>query len=221
MVNSFAPGMFGVGEDRYIKVQRTTCEEHRYRQRSRGRPNADTSYRRTTRHRFDIAWSTDEAAIAYDRKTDGMYSLLTNDKTLTARQVLEAHKGQPAIERRFEQCKTVYEVAPVFLKNESRIEGLFLLYFLGLLVQGLIERELRRRMREHNIKEIPLYPEDRCSSRPTTEQVFRLFSHVQGQVLHYRHAPAEIFQPELTDLQKEVLRLLGVPLAAYRITDDR
>ncbi len=57
-----------------------------------------------------------------------MYPLMTNDRKLTAAQVLEVHKGQPMIEKRFEQIKTVHEVAPVFLKDEGRIEALFTLY---------------------------------------------------------------------------------------------
>ena len=50
-----------------------------------------------------------------------MYPLVTNDRDLTAEQVLLAHKGQPTIEKRFEQLKTVHEIAPVFLKNPGRI----------------------------------------------------------------------------------------------------
>ena len=71
-------------------------------------------------------------------KSDGMYPLLTNDDTLTPAQVLEAHKRQPGIEKRFQQIKTVHEIAPVFLKNEGRIEALFFLYFVALLLQSLI-----------------------------------------------------------------------------------
>ena len=79
-----------------------------------------------------------------------MFPLLTNDRTLSDAQVFEAHKRQPTIEKRFEQTKTVFEIAPVLLKNEGRIEALFFVYFLALLVQALIERELRRAMkREH------------------------------------------------------------------------
>jgi transposase len=54
--------------------------------------------------------------------------------SLPPSEVLEAHKGQPMIEKRFEQIKTVHEIAPVFLKNEGRIEALFTVYFLALLV---------------------------------------------------------------------------------------
>jgi transposase len=48
----------------------------------------------------------------------------------------------------------VHEIAPVFLKDEGRIEALFTLYFLALLVQALIERELRLAMTR--IDELPL-----------------------------------------------------------------
>ena len=90
--------------------------------------------------------------------------------------MLTAHKGQPRIEKRFEQLKTVHEIAPVFLKNEARIEALFTLYFLALLVQALIERELRQAMQAAQIEQLPLYPEARACRRPTTEHILRLFS---------------------------------------------
>ena len=80
------------------------------------------------------------------------------------------------IEKRFEQTKTVHEIAPVLLKNEGRIEALITLYFLALLVQAIIERELRLAMKRDNIRELPLYPEQRdpprnrscvCSASPS------------------------------------------------------
>ena len=52
---------------RYLKVRRTVREQHEYRQTKRGRPGPDTAYRKITRHRFDIEWTIDEEAIAYDR----------------------------------------------------------------------------------------------------------------------------------------------------------
>lgn len=121
---------------RYLKVRRVVREEHAYKQARRGRPRPETPYRKITRRRYGIEWSLNEAAIAYDQKSDGMYPLLTNDRSLSPAEVLKAHKGQPAIEKRFEQIKTVHEIAPVFLKNEGRIEALFTLYFLALLVQA-------------------------------------------------------------------------------------
>jgi transposase len=141
---------------------------------------------------------------------------LTNDRCLTAAQVLFAHKRQPAIERRFREVKSVFEIAPVFLKNEDRIEALFFLYFVALLVQALICRELRRGMARARIRSLPLYPEERTTRRPTAEQIFRAFSTVQRHVLLRDGGEVQIFEPQLTDLQKQILELLGVGEDAYR-----
>jgi transposase len=201
---------------RYLKVRRSVREEHRYKQNRRGRPGPNTVYRKITRRRYDLEWTLDEAAIAYDQKSDGMYPLLTNDRSLSPTQVLEAHKGQPRIEKRFEQIKSVHEVAPVFLKNEGRIEALFTLYFLALLVQALIERELRLAMQRERIVELPIYPEQRPCRRPTTEQILRLFSLAERHTLVSEGRALQVFSPELTELQRQVLSLLGVSLQAYR-----
>ena len=180
-----------------------------------GRPGPETPYRRLTRRRWELQWVEDKDSVEYDRKSDGMYPLLCNDSAMTPAQVLEAHKGQPTIEKRFEQTKTVHEIAPVFLKNEGRIEALFFLYFLGLLVQALIERELRIAMKREKIQDLPIYPEERLCKRPTTEQILRLFSHAQRQILLRGERVVQVFGPEMTDLQSEVSRLLGVPPRAF------
>jgi len=201
---------------RYLKVQRLVREHHTFKQTRRGRPGPQTAYRKLTRRRYDIDWTLDQAAVDYDQKSDGMYPLLTNDRRLTPAQVLEAHKGQPTIEKRFEQIKTVHEIAPVFLKNEGRIEALFTLYFLALLVQALIERELRLAMKRERIQDLPIYPEQRPCRRPTTEQILRLFSLAERHTLLSEDRAVQTFHPKLTDLQRQVLSLLGIPQSAYR-----
>ena len=202
--------------ERYLQVEVLAEQEHRFRQEHRGRPGPQTRYRRHTRRRWGLRWATDERAIAADHQSDGMYPLLTNDRRLTPREVLEAHKRQPIIEKRFEQLKTVHEIAPVLLKNEGRVEALFFLYFVALLVQALIERELRTAMSQERIPELPLYPEERRCSRPSTEQVLRLFSLTQRHTLLRGERVLRVFDPELTDLQRTVLHLLGIPEASYR-----
>jgi hypothetical protein len=201
---------------RYLKVTRTVVEQHLYKQARRGRPGPDTAYRKITKRRFDIEWILDHAAITYDQLSDGMFPLLTNDRSLSGAQVLEAYKGQPRIEKRFEQLKSVHEIAPVFLKNEARIEAFFTLYFLALLVQALIERELRLAMKREGIEHLPLYPESRACRRPTTEHILRLFSLAQRHTLYADGELLKVFEPELTPLQLDVLRLLDVPATRYR-----
>jgi transposase len=201
--------------NRYITVNLVQEEEHRYRQSTPGRPTSKTRYVRKTRKYYRMEWELDQGAIEYDRKSDGMYPLLTNDRELTPAQVLEAHKGQPSIEKRFEQTKTVFEIAPVLLKNEGRVEALFYLYFIALLVQSLIEREIRRSMERENIEALPLYPEERENKRPTCEQIFRLFSLAERQTLIHQGKAVRIFDPDLTPLQRQIQDLLGVRGNAY------
>ena len=201
---------------RYLRVQRVVREEHAFKQVQRGRPGPTTSYRKVTTRRFDIEWSIDQAAVNYDEKSDGMYPLLSNDNSLTPEQVLQAHKGQPTIEKRFEQIKTVHEIAPVYLKNEGRIEALFTLYFLALLVQALIEREIRQAMKRNAIEQLPLYPEQRQCKRPATEQILRLFALVQHHRLIKDGQPVQRFEAQLSDLQRQTLKLLGVNETVYR-----
>jgi transposase len=190
---------------RYFKIKRVPRPEHTFKQTQRGRPGPGTEYRRVTKRRYDIEWTIDQAAIDYDKKSDGMYPLICNDRNLTPAQVLEAHKGQPMIEKRFEQLKTVHEIAPVFLKNTGRIEAFFTLYFLALLIQALIERQLRLEMKRQKIAELPIYPEQRRCKHPTTEQILRLFSLAERHTLLREDRLVQIFLPEL----------LGVPEAAF------
>jgi transposase len=200
---------------RYLRVNLVRNDDHYFQQAGPGRPGPKTRYVKKTRKRWGLKWELDEKSIAYDRKSDGMYPLITNDKNLTDVQVLDAHKRQPTIEKRFEQTKTVLEIAPVALKNEDRIEAFFFVYFLALLVAALVERELRRAMRRGRIKHLPLYPEERCTEHPTAEQVLRLFSQTQVHELKHAGQPVRLFPPSLSVLQQQVLDLLGVPTAAY------
>ena len=154
--------------------------------------------------------------MARDHVHDGMYPLLSNDTGLSAEQVLHHHKRQPRLEARFRQLKDPMAIAPVFLKNEARIEALFFLYALALLVQALMEREIRRRMKAEGIAALPLYPEERPSRWPTATQILRLFAPVQRHQILSDGRPIKTIHPTLTSVQKEVLRLLDVPASRYR-----
>lgn len=81
----------------------------------------------------------------------------------------------------------------MFLKDEGRIEALFTLYAIALLVQALIERELRRAMARQGINELPVYPEQRQCAHPTTEQVLRLFSLAQRHHLLQHGQTVQVF----------------------------
>jgi transposase len=202
------------GVEGFIEVaieQRTT---ERYRQERRGRPGPGTRYVKREDTRFDLSWRIVHDRLAEEALCDGIFPLITNVVTLSARELLLAYKQQPRIETRFAQLKTDFAVAPVYLKETSRIQALLCVYFFALLVESLLGRELRRAMDDAGIESLPLYPEGRACRRPTARRVIDLFEEVQRHELSTgnRSRPV-VFSTELTRLQRKVLGLLRMPKA--------
>ena len=204
------------GAEEWIKVEIERREQEKFKQTRPGRPGKDTDYRKEVKIRFDLVFEVDHTAVVRSAKQDGVFPLVTNDNDLTAQQLLEAYKRQAGIEKRFSQLKTDYQLAPVFLKSVHRIEGMLCVYFFALLVQALVERALRQGMEKQRLDHLALYPEDRKCRRPTARRTIDLFEDVQRHELSGRGIRQPLrFAPELSRVQKRVLRLLRVPLAEY------
>jgi transposase len=184
-----------------------------FRQERRGRPGAATRYVRRQSTRFDLTCRVDHARLAAEARCDGIFPLITNVLTMSALELLLAYKQQPRIETRFAQLKTDFAVAPVFLKEVSRVQALLCVYFFALLVESLLERESRRAMGREGVESLPLYPEGRPCRRPTARRVIDLFEDVQRHELTEGRRTAVVFTTNLTRLQRKILRLLGMPKA--------
>jgi hypothetical protein len=83
-------------------------------------------------------------------------------------------------------------------------------------VQALIEREQRVAMKREKIAQLPLYPEQRLCAHPTTEQILGLFSFAERHELIQDGDTVQVFDVQFTDLQRQLLALLGVPEQAFR-----
>ncbi len=186
-----------------------------FRQASKGRPGKDTKYVKKVKKQFDISWSVDPVRVAEAESLDGIFPLITNVKQMTAEEVLRAYKRQPIIEKRFSQLKTDFAVAPIYLKSVTRIQALLAVYFFVLIVQTLLERELRQAMERAGIESLPLYPEGRACRRPTTRKILDLFDGVQRHELTLPGCEPEVMVTELSPLQKQVLKLLGISEKSY------
>jgi transposase len=201
---------------RWITVEVKTIEEQRFTQAKQGRPGKDTKYVRRSHQRPELHWQSNAETLQYDDRTDGIFPLIVNDVHLSLRDALVAYKHQPSLEKRHEQFKSVLEVMPVLLKSHTRIEALLFVYFLALLVEALIEREIRRRMNAEQIRSLPLYPEGRPCKAPTADRIFRVFEDVRRhRLLGPGTAVRKRFYDPLTPLQRTVLRLLGMSPATY------
>lgn len=196
-----------------FEVRDETVEQ--YRQEHRGRPGKGTRYRRVVTVRHHVIGHAQEEAILFDARTDGTFPLLTNDRELSLKELVAQYHFQPRLEKRHEQLKTIYEVAPVLLKNIDRVEALLFVYFLAMLVEALIEREVRRSMEAEGLRAIPLYPEGRPCPAPTTDRILGAFDLVAAHLLEREGEEVQRFAPELTEQQLDLLRLAGVPKESY------
>jgi len=199
----------------WLVVKIAAQEEADYRQAKAGRPNAKTQYVKQTRDRYDLTWELNQEALLQAEREDGVFPLLTNDRALSAEEILRAYKRQPLIEKRFSQFKTDFAVAPIYLQDVGRITGLLAVYFFALVAQTLLERELRGAMKAAGIPSLPLYPEDRPCARPTTHRLIELFEPLQRHELQTAGDEPRIMVTKLTPVQRQVIELLGLSPDEY------
>jgi transposase len=199
----------------WLLVEIEEKEEETFRQATRGRPSEQTKYLRETRSRFTLTWKLNVEALSEAELEDGVFPLLTNDRKLSATEVLRAYKRQPLLEKRFSQFKTDFAVAPVYLKNVSRIQGLLAAYFFALLVQTLLERELRQAMARAGEATLPLYPEARPCARPTTHRLIEVFAPIQRHEVRVGEGEPQVMVTKLTKTQRSIIRLLGLDPRTY------
>ena len=189
---------------RWISFTIEETTEDTYRQEKRGRPGADTRYRKITKTHHRVVWHVDEAQVAHDAASDGMWPLISNDRQPTGGQLLTAYKWQPNLEKRHAQLKGTQLVAPMWLRDPARIEGLLCCHFIAMLIQSLIERQIRTAMTHRGLTQLSLYPEDRGCAAPTTARILEIFT---GVARHRLTTPngtiLRTFHPELTQKTSE------------------
>jgi transposase len=152
-----------------------------------------------------LEWHFDEAALAAEASTDGWYALLTNlGPEVSTAEVFYNYKGQEAPERRYSNFKGPMAVAPMFLKNNRRIEALISVICLALLIFSLVERAVRLAL-SPVVKLAGLWAGQ--AAKPTGRLIFTALSRLRLMPASADRS-AEIPRPP--PLQARLLELLGV-----------
>jgi hypothetical protein len=199
----------------FVRVQIAVQQQEQFRPEKPGRPGPDTKYVRSVSARFELHYEVDPVRMAAESVTDGVFPLVTNVPELSELELLHAYKRQAVIEKRFSQLKTDFAVAPVYLKDVRRIQSLLCVYFLALLVEALLERELRQAMAREGIESLPLYSEGRACRWPTARRVLDLFENVERHEWVAPGGRTTVLVTELSDLQRRILKLLGLRPDTY------
>lgn len=198
----------------FVRIEIHEEEREIFKQASRGRPSSNTQYTRHVQVRYRLVVNPHLEALLTASRCDGKFPLLTNQEEMSADQILQAYKRQPLVEKRFSQFKNDFEVAPVFLKSVSRIQALLAVYFFVLVAQTLLERELRRAMEQQKVEDLPLYPEGRPCSAPTTKRLIDLFEPIQRHELK-QAGSGQVFVTKMSSVHRSVLKLLGINWRQY------
>jgi transposase len=149
----------------------------------------------------------DEAAIKAAARTDGIYALATNlpGSKLTPGQLLRIYKSQSLVECAHRNLKGPLKVRPIFLHNDDRIQALVGVVGLALLIFGLVEADLRKRLGDEE-QLAGLLPEGR-SARPTGRNILATF-----QGLGITYTSEGVVLDRLTPAQRRILELLQVAI---------
>ena len=201
--------------ENFFHISIGTIEENYQIQIGTGRPGRNTKYRTGVNRLFTLSWTQKKQALKEEAQTDGVFPLLCTDKELTAKEVLKAYKYQPRLEKRFSQFKKIHNAAPLLFKNIERIEANMFGFFIALVVQALIEREVRNKMKEQKIEKIRVYPEQREASHPTTSKIIDRFDNICTYKVMENSKVVETFRDSLNEDQKLILSLLNIEEDKY------
>jgi transposase len=190
----------------WVPVKRTT----------RGRPPKEAP--RPQHQVWRVTWQVQEATEAMRLRAprEGRCVLATHG--LEAQQFsdterLRAYKGQPAAELRFTWAKNPAAIAPIVLEPPIRMAALGCLYVIALLVDTVVERQVRKRLvvRGETLPDRPA-----PSQHPTARTIFQLMRNIVVVTLQWaRRSYRQVTM--LNAHQLHVIRLLGDEPTIYGI----
>ena len=196
----------------WLRIKLVAREHHRHVQMTAGKPSWRTAYKRVTSTDWEAVATVDQDAVRASAAADGIFPLITNlsPDTHPPLEVLKIYKYQAFIEKRHEQLKSVAEVVPVNFKSAARIDAFLFLFFVALMIDSLLERQVRNAMAARQLDSLPIYPEGRPSKAPTAGKIIALFAHFRRHRLRDAERPIKTFWDPLSDAQRTVLELLDI-----------
>ena len=169
---------------------------------------------------YGLEWKINEQAAMGVSKTDGLFPLITNNHLLDAAEVLRMYKRQSYLEKRMYTKKSILDVAPVFLKKESRIEAVLLLYFFALMIVSLIERNIRLNMTKQKIEKLAILPQKMNTKKPTWNNIRYFYRNIHLSVIIKNKVPIQADVQGFSELHKKICVLVEVPCSVYKNLHD-
>jgi transposase len=171
------------------------------------------------RVRYVIQVQRNGAAIRAARRLMGwrLYAVTAAQEQMSLTEAVWAYRGAPRIERDFRRLKGhPLGLRPLYVQRDDHARGMVRLLSLALRILTLVEYVVRERLRTagETLKGLYAGNPQRQTSRPTTERLLKAF---KGITLTVVQLPEQMIRhaTPLSDLQKRILSLLGLPCSTY------
>jgi len=194
-------------------VQTVTAQVKRA---GRGRPRKDEEPVLETRYTPVLDQITrNEGEIEAHRQRLSTFVLISNTTPdrYDALELLRHYKGQEAAETRFRLLKDPQLVDGIYLKTPERIAALGVVMVMALLLYGILEDRVRRKMEEEAVPlRIPNRPRN---YKPTGEVLLTLLKRIHVILMQADDGSKRILADNADDLAKRVVQLVGYDLSIY------
>lgn len=87
----------------------------------------------------------DEAKLKEEERYDGYYAIVTSELEETDEKIIDIYRGLWKIEESFKVTKSDLEARPVYLSREDRIDAHFLICFIALVLERILEKKLEHK----------------------------------------------------------------------------
>ena len=166
---------------------------------------------------FEVEVKRDEKAIAQRKGEMGWQVYGTNASKMGLEQVVWAYRGQYRIEDGYSRLKgEPLNLTPLYLQDETRIQGLVYLLSIALRVLTLLEWVVRENVKKQGETLRGLYPGQagRKTDSPSAELLLRAFGTLSISVVRVKGQIHVLFSGS-SPLQLRLLKLLDMPPELY------
>jgi transposase len=188
-----------------------------YKNSKPGRPSENSDKIAEVSDHFSVHLEFDKNAFDKALSQCGYYPLLTNKPSdqLSIEEAMLAHKNQYKCEHTFRRAKGPYSIEPIYLHTPERIEAFLFLFKIALQMLVLIERTARKNIDSRDRGLDKFMPNRKDVRNPRSEFMLKEFENiVQGQ-MQMPDGNNYGFVSQLSELQKDILSILDVPLYYY------
>ncbi len=184
-----------------------------YKNKKRGRPGKNPEKTAVTTDCHSMSICFDEPAFDEALYLCGYYPLITNmaKDDLTVESAMSAHKNQYKCEHLNRRPESGFNIEPIWLHTPERIKAFLLLFKMALQPLVLIERACRKSIDERDKGLCNFMPDRKDVRNPRTENLLAAFQYIVSGEAVLPNGKVYGFVSELTELQKDILTLLGVP----------